>query len=221
MLSPSEFGFEEGRFITPWITLWEYDRARMLTYLEFVFVYSGDSIKEIRHYTDYKEGQVPDHRNFDHLFITYSWEEYGEVDVELGLIALLLGGFALMVAMAVYIIIDLQLKAILADNESTSESSPSLSLGAFDFPTLGDTGYTGAIQRQIFSEEKGPQLGGEEGGTAREGVNEAKVWTVAEESEAEEATFVGEPSARPAEFLDQGGSVLTYREGPTNDKKDV
>jgi len=48
------FSFADGTFITPWITLWDGGNRRIATYIEFVFVYSGNDIKEVRASVDCK-----------------------------------------------------------------------------------------------------------------------------------------------------------------------
>lgn len=124
------FSIDEGKFLSPYFIM--RDRNNFLQTLEFVFLYSGDSLVNVKYNLKCKNGS---HffifffflMNFtflsffiledsdDHsqppasLEIVYVWENFAEQDTTLGLGALLILGFILTMVMLVYTLVDSQI----------------------------------------------------------------------------------------------------------------
>jgi len=145
------FSFADNNFITPWMTVWDGEQRRLLNSIEFIFIYSGNEIKEVKYDVDYNDGEH-EGNILDHIYISYVWEEFGEQDIELGLVSLLVGGFLSTAIVVAYIIIDVQIKMILSQQSSSgsqmfSSSTPSI-IETYDFPTLG-VPFIPAVQPQV------------------------------------------------------------------------
>jgi hypothetical protein len=49
---PRSFSFVDGKFVTPWITVWDAKQNMYLNYIEFVFMYSGNDIVGVDYHVD-------------------------------------------------------------------------------------------------------------------------------------------------------------------------
>jgi len=112
-------------------------------------VYSGNEIKEVKASVDYNDGEHQG-KVFDNIWISYTWEEFGEQDIELGMNLLLVGGFATAIALLVVILVDVQVKFILSQQTATVQTDSGQLMSAYDsFPTLGMAFGGGLPQERV------------------------------------------------------------------------
>jgi len=109
------FSIDEGKFLSPYFIM--RDRNNFLQTLEFVFLYSGDSLVNVKYNLKYSDDHSQPPASLE---IVYVWENFAEQDTTLGLGALLVLGFILTMVMLVYSLVDSQILT----------SDASLALGA-------------------------------------------------------------------------------------------
>jgi len=99
------FSFENNRFTTSWITIAD-GSGKLLNLIEFVFVYSGNDIVEVKWHLDYTDvkTKVP-----EQITVKYSWVQFIEQDTSFALSALFVSGFILSSWMIAFTILDSKL----------------------------------------------------------------------------------------------------------------
>jgi len=99
------FSFENNRFTTSWITIAD-GSGKLLNLIEFVFVYSGNDIVEVKWHLDYTDvkTKVP-----EQITVKYSWVQFIEQDTSFALSALFVSGFILSSWMIAFTLLDSKL----------------------------------------------------------------------------------------------------------------